>query len=106
MPMTGLSAFEWKKRLQQYAQGTFIFGRGPMKEHTGGRSWQKLNNVPNMGILVAVTPLGRGLPACVATMDYPRSQPQHQYESVSKHNTCMHERKCGRSLGVHGEETR
>ena len=39
MPKTGLSAFEWKKRLQQYAQGTFSFGRG--QKPNEGTHWKK-----------------------------------------------------------------
>lgn len=63
MPKVGLSEKQWKERLQSYANGTFVFGRGqrPGKSSKWTKVLEKIDKCPKMRGKADFDPLGRKL---------------------------------------------
>ena len=61
MPKTGLSDREWRERLQQFAAGSFKFGRGqrPPKNSVRGRQVDKVEKCPKHNNPTLLDPLKR-----------------------------------------------
>ena len=61
MPKTGLSAVEWRRRLQQYAEGNFTFGRGqkPIRSSVWGKQLAAIDSCPRHRNVSARDPFGR-----------------------------------------------